>query len=228
MHNIEKNLVEVNRQIKQACLQYSRHPQDVTLLAVSKTHPASAIEIAFANGQRDFGENYVQEAQEKISTLQHLPVRWHYIGPVQSNKTSKISALFDWVHSVDRFKVAQKLNTHRPPQKPPLNILLQVNIDNEINKGGIQPEQVYSLAQQIETLDHIKLRGLMAIPARQDEFASQRKPLARMHNLMVELQKNHPDCDTLSMGMSADMKAAIAEGSTLVRIGTAIFGARLT
>lgn len=227
MHNIEKNLAEVQRQINKACQRYKRDPKDVTLLAVSKTRPVSDIEIAYTCGQRDFGESYLQEAQQKITSLQDKPIIWHYIGPIQSNKTHKISELFNWVHSVDRLKIAKKLNEYRPPDSPPLNILLQVNIDNEGSKSGISLEEINPMAQQIESLNHLKLRGLMAIPARHDDFDSQRKPLARMHEALLDLQKNHPDCDTLSMGMTADMQAAIAEGSTLVRIGTAIFGPRL-
>lgn len=228
MHNIEKNLARVKRQIFEACKRYARDPEEVTLLAVSKTRPVSDIEIAYACGQRDFGESYLQEAQHKITSLQDRAINWHFIGPIQSNKAHRISELFDWVHSVDRLKIASRLNQYRPSDKPPLNILLQVNIEHEDSKSGIKVSEIEPLAQQINELKHLKLRGLMAIPAPHEDFELQRQPLAKMHQALLELQKNHPDCDTLSMGMTADMQAAIAEGSTLVRIGTAIFGPRLT
>ncbi len=226
MHNIEKNLSNVRQQIINYAQLYHRESSEITLLAVSKTKPVSDIETAYAAGQRDFGENYLQEAEQKITALADKSIVWHFIGPIQSNKTRKISELFDWVHSVDRYKIAQRLDHQRPSERPALNILLQVNIEDEPSKSGIKPEQILPLAEQIASLQHIRLRGLMAIPAIHHDFEQQRKPLARMFQAFQQLQQQYPDCDTLSMGMTADMKAAIAEGSTLVRIGTAIFGKR--
>jgi PLP dependent protein len=228
MHNIEKNLLLVKSQIADAATAAGRSSDDITLLAVSKTKPTSDILVAYQAGQIDFGENYLQEAELKIQALADKDIRWHYIGPIQSNKTRKISELFDWVHSVDRFKIAERLSQQRPEALKPLNILLQVNIDNEASKAGISADQVFTLAEQIAELPHVNLRGLMAIPAAQVDYQQQCIPFARMHALLKELQKKHPECDTLSMGMSNDMPAAIAQGSTLVRIGTAIFGKRNT
>ncbi len=226
MHNIEKNLALVQNKIYQAATEFHRNPKAITLLAVSKTKSIADIESVYHCGQRDFGESYIQEAEQKILALQDKPITWHFIGPIQSNKTRKISELFDWVHSVDRLKIARKLNEYHPQHKAPLNILLQVNIDNEATKSGIQPDQIQTLAQQISTLPQLKLRGLMAIPSQHKDLQQQRIPFARMQQALSKLQQHYPDCDTLSMGMSGDMQAAIAEGSTLVRIGTAIFGAR--
>lgn len=227
MQNIEKNLAQVRLRMSQAAQQFNRQIKDVTLLAVSKTKPVSDIKIAYACGQRHFGENYLQEAEQKIVELKDKKIIWHYIGPIQSNKTHKISELFDWAHSVDRLKIARRLSEQRPDHKSALNILLQVNIDSETSKSGILVNEIQALSDEVANLPGIKLRGLMAIPAIHQDFNLQRKSLAKMHQALVQLQKNHPDCDTLSMGMSGDMKAAIAEGSTLVRIGTAIFGTRL-
>lgn len=228
MHNIEKNLAHVQQQIIEACVQCERNPASVTLLAVSKTKPVEAITKAHASGQRDFGESYLQEAEHKIAQLRGKSITWHYIGPIQSNKTRRISELFDWVHSVDRLKIAQRLNDARPKDRPALNVLLQVNIDNDPNKSGIDVADIPVLAEKVARLPQLKLRGLMAIPALHTETASQREPFKRMRQALVKLQKQCADCDTLSMGMSGDMQAAIAEGSTLVRIGTAIFGPRTT
>ncbi len=226
MHNIEKNIAQVQNSIKQSAIDCGRDPKIITLLAVSKTKPVTDIEAAYQCGQRDFGENYLQEAEQKITALQNKEIIWHYIGPIQSNKTRKITALFDWVHSVDRLKIARRLNENHPENKAPLNILLQVNIDNEPSKSGVQLDEIQSLAQQIESMSRLKLRGLMAIPAIHKNPEKQHEPFARMHQALTQLQQSYPDCDTLSMGMSGDMQAAIAEGSTLVRIGTAIFGSR--
>jgi len=226
MTDIEKNLRAVKQQIQSQCNDCGRSAEEITLLAVSKTKPVSDILIAYRAGQHHFGENYLQEAEQKIRDLQNYDITWHYIGPIQSNKTQKISALFDWVHSVDRLKVARRLDRYHPEGKSPLNVLLQVNIDREPSKAGIDIDQISSLAAEIDVLPRLKLRGLMAIPAIRNDYEKQRLPVRRMHTALLELQKQYPDCDTLSMGMSADMQAAIAEGSTLVRIGTAIFGAR--
>ena len=226
MHNIEKNLALIQNRIEQTALSCQRDPKSITLLAVTKTKPISDIEAAYQCGQRDFGENYLQEAEQKIAALHDKQITWHYIGPIQSNKTRKISELFDWVHSVDRLKIARRLNDSRPSDKAVLNILLQVNIDNEPTKSGISLSEINPLAEQIESLPHVKLRGLMAIPAIHKDPEQQHKPFAKMHQALTQLQQRYPDCDTLSMGMSSDMQTAIAEGSTLVRIGTAIFGTR--
>ncbi len=226
MHNIEKNLALVQKKIEQSAISCKRDPEHITLLAVSKTKPVSDILAAYQCGQRDFGENYLQEAEKKIAELSDKDITWHYIGPIQSNKTRKISELFDWVHSVDRLKIARRLNETHAVDKTPLNILLQVNVENEASKSGILLDEIQPLAKQIESFHNLKLRGLMAIPAIHKDPEQQRKPFAKMHKALTKLQQIYPDCDTLSMGMTGDMQAAIAEGSTLVRIGTAIFGAR--
>ncbi len=226
MHNIEKNLAAVRDQIRAAAQGCGRNPDEITLLAVSKTKPVQDILTAYTAGQRDFGENYLQEAEKKIAQLQGKGIIWHYIGPIQSNKTRAIAEHFDWVHSVDRYKVAHRLNQQRPASRPPLNILIQVNIDEEASKSGIRRDEIQPLAQQIQDLPQLRLRGLMAIPARHQNPAEQRKPFAQMHQALLEMQQYCPQCDTLSMGMSGDMQTAIEQGSTLVRIGTAIFGAR--
>lgn len=228
MHNIEKNLAHVQQQIFEACTQWGRNPASVKLLAVSKTKPAAAITQAYLSGQRDFGESYLQEAEQKIAQLSDKTITWHYIGPIQSNKTRRISELFDWVHSVDRIKIAQRLNESRPNDLPALNVLLQINIDNDPNKSGIDVADIPALAEKVANMPRLKLRGLMAIPALHVDTESQREPFRRMREELLKLHKQCADCDTLSMGMSGDMQAAIAEGSTLVRIGTAIFGPRTT
>ena len=228
MHNIEINIDRVRRRIDEACRSHGRDPSQVTLLAVSKKKPASDIEAALEAGQNDFGESYVQEAETKIAQLNNEALNWHFIGPIQSNKTRRIAELFNWVHSVDRLKIAQRLNEARPQSLPPLNILLQVNIDADPAKSGIAAQDLKQLAQATAILPRLRLRGLMAIPSVHENFDDQRKPFAHLRELLHELQKKHPHCDCLSMGMSGDMEAAIAEGSTLVRIGTAIFGSRET
>ena len=226
MHNIEKNLARVKQQINESCKKYARPRDEITLLAVSKKKTVQDIRTAYGCGQRDFGESYLQEAQQKIPELADCDITWHYIGPIQSNKTRRISELFDWVHSVDRLKIAQRLSDTRPDDKPPLNVLLQVNIDQDANKSGISPAHITDIAAQISVLPRLRFRGLMAIPSMHSDFTEQRQPFAAMYRAWLELRNIQPDCDTLSMGMSGDMNAAIAEGSTLVRIGTAIFGAR--
>ena len=228
MNNIEKNLATVQSQIQQAALKSNRSGENIRLLAVSKTKPLTDIEQAYHYGQRHFGESYLQEAETKIITTVHKDLVWHFIGPIQSNKTKRISELFDWVHSVDRMKVATRLNEFRPADQAPLNILLQVNIDNEESKAGIQIDDIRPMAHSISTLKNLRLRGLMAIPRKNDDSEQQRLPFIRMRKALEGLQVTYPQCDTLSMGMSNDLQTAIAEGSTLVRIGTAIFGTRLT
>ncbi len=216
----------VQERIKKACIKYDRNPKDIQLLAVSKTKPIEDIQHLAQTGQSCFGENYVQEAIEKIAVLPKL--EWHFIGPIQSNKTKHIANAFDWVHSVDRLKIAQRLNDQRPEDKAPLNILLEVNIDHEASKAGFEFNAVEEAAHAIQSMPKLRLRGLMVIPKKSQQLDEQRKPFAALRTLMNQLNKKHPDwqLDTLSMGMSADLEAAIAEGATIVRIGTDIFGAR--
>jgi len=205
-------------------------PQSVTLLAVSKTFGADAVIEAAEAGQRAFGENYLQEALDKMAAVHaarpDLLLEWHFIGPIQSNKTRPIAEYFEWVHSVDREKIARRLSEQRPAHLPPLNICLQVNISGEPSKSGVAPEEVMQLAQQVAGMPNLKLRGLMAIPEPADDPEQQRAPLRRMRELLTSLQTAGLALDTLSMGMSSDLEAAIAEGATIVRIGTAIFGKR--
>ena len=206
---------------------YQRKQNRVQLLAVSKRHPASAIREAFACGQTAFGENYAQEMLEKAELLSDLAIEWHFIGPLQSNKTRPIAAAADWVHALDRLKIARRLSEQRPDDLPPLSVCLQVNISEEESKSGVLPHEVSALAKEIAVLPNIKLRGLMAIPKVETDFNKQREIFAKLRGLQEELIKKGLQLDTLSMGMSADMPAAIAEGATIVRIGTAIFGKRV-
>jgi len=230
MPNITDNLADIHQQIENSTKNIGRHQTDITLLAVSKGQPAMAIRQAYEAGQRHFGENYLQEALEKQHQLSDLQdIQWHFIGPIQSNKTRKIAENFDWVHSVDRKKIAERLSAYRPEEYPPLNVCLQVNIDREESKSGIAIDDVKSLALDIAGLPKLKLRGLMAIPQGRPTVYEQQQPFATLKRLLVELQSCSPKLatlDTLSMGMSGDMEAAIIEGSTILRIGTAIFGPR--
>ena len=226
MNAIHDNLQAVNRAVSGAVTVAGRAPGSVRLLAVSKTFPAAAVRAAYGAGQTTFGENYLQEALDKIEALADLPIEWHFIGPIQSNKTRPIAEHFDWVHSVDRLKVAERLSAQRPPQLAPLNICLQVNVSGEASKSGVAPEEVPALAQTLSRLPRLRLRGLMAIPAPTDDPAGQREPFRRMRDLLETLNARGLQLDTLSMGMSHDFPAAIMEGATMVRIGTAIFGAR--
>ncbi len=221
---IAHRLQEINRQIRQAEQAYCRRPSAVALLAVSKTKPAEAIASAYQAGQRHFGENYVQEAISKQRRLSAFDITWHFIGPIQANKTKLIARHFAWVHSVDSLKVARRLSEQRPTQLPPLNVCLQVNISGEDSKSGISLPELPQLYQAIALLPNLKVRGVMAIPAPEDGFANQRKPYQALMQAVAAL--NQPDLDTFSFGMSADLVAAIAEGATVVRIGTALFGAR--
>lgn len=216
----------VLQRIETACQKSQRQAGSVELLAVSKTKPVADISELAAHGQRAFGENYLQEALQKIEI--HPELEWHFIGPIQSNKTKPIAENFNWVHSVDRLKIAQRLSRQRPAELAPLNILLEVNISNEASKAGFSAEETLSMATEIAALPNLKLRGLMAIPQSESDPAKQRLPFAQMKALLTQLQSQLPDCqlDTLSMGMSGDLEAAIAEGATIVRIGTDIFGAR--
>lgn len=227
MSSIAENLLNVRRRIERAEKQYGRVQGSVTLVAVSKTKPVELIRQAIAQGQRVFGESYIQEAVEKILIINDPHLEWHFIGPIQSNKTRPLAAHFDWIHSVDRIKIAQRLNDQRPVDKAPINILLQVNISDEKSKAGTQATEVKTLIESILQMQKLKLRGLMAIPARTNEFAGQRAAFAKMALLLKELNSELGlSMDCLSMGMSNDLEAAIAEGATFVRIGTDIFGAR--
>ncbi|OQP31569.1 MULTISPECIES: YggS family pyridoxal phosphate-dependent enzyme [Pantoea] len=227
MTSIQHNLQQLRQRIRAAATQCGRDPEEVTLLAVSKTKPASAVEEAIAAGQLAFGENYVQEGVEKIAALAaHQEVQWHFIGPLQSNKSRLVAEHFAWCHTVDRLKIAQRLSDQRPAALPPLNVLIQVNISDENSKSGIMLEALPELAQQVAALPRLRLRGLMAIPAPESDYARQLAVCQQMADAFRQLQQHYPDVDTLSLGMSDDMDAAIAAGSTMVRIGTAIFGAR--
>ncbi|MCQ4294344.1 YggS family pyridoxal phosphate-dependent enzyme [Pseudomonas stutzeri] len=223
MSTIEKNIAKVAARIREAAQAVDRDPTTVGLLAVSKTQSAATIREAAEAGVQDFGENYLQEALDKQAELSDLSLIWHFIGPIQSNKTKPIAEHFDWVHSVDRLKIAQRLSDQRPAQLPPLNICLQVNVSCEASKSGCAPEELHQLAQAVAALPNLRLRGLMCIPAPSDDPAEQRAAFARLRALRDELPLT---LDTLSMGMSQDLEAAIAEGTTWVRIGTALFGAR--
>lgn len=228
-NSIQQNIEQINQQIRTAEQQYGRHSNSVQLLAVSKTKPIAALEEAIAAGQTCFGENYVQEGVEKIQYFaQHYTqsaLEWHFIGPIQSNKTRLIAENFDWVHSVDREKIAQRLNDQRLGSKP-LQVLIQVNTSGESSKSGTDHQQVFALAKLINDLPNLTLRGLMSIPENVSDHASQLTAFQQLAELKQALQSAYPQIDTLSMGMSGDMSAAIEAGSTIVRIGTAIFGAR--
>jgi PLP dependent protein len=226
MTAILSNLQATRDAIARAAKAANRNAVEVRLLAVSKTFSAAAVREAHAAGQNCFGENYLQEALAKMDALRDLPLEWHFIGPIQSNKTRAIAERFAWVHGVDRLKIAERLSEQRPSHLPPLNICLQVNVSGEASKSGVAPEAVEILAQQVAGLPRIKLRGLMAIPAPATNATEQRAPYAQMRALLDKLNAQGLDMDTLSMGMSHDYAAAILEGSTIVRIGTAIFGQR--
>ncbi|RJX33425.1 MAG: YggS family pyridoxal phosphate-dependent enzyme [Oxalobacter sp.] len=230
MSAISRNLQAVNQDISTSLKLARRQPDAVNLLAVSKSWGAEAVMAAADAGQRAFGENYEQEAVAKMAALRaarpDLALEWHYIGPIQSNKTRSIAEHFDWVHTVDRERVAKRLSDQRPADKPPLNVCIQVNISGEETKSGVLPEAVEGLARTIEALPRLRLRGLMAIPAPEDSVEKQREPFKKMQQLFALLRGKGIEMDTLSMGMSDDMGAAIAEGATIVRVGTAIFGQR--
>ena len=225
--NLHERLQRLQKEIKQAEQQFGRLPGSVRLLAVSKTRDAHDILALAQLGVSDFGENQVQEAQVKIEQLRGHPLTWHFIGPIQSNKTRLIAENFDWVHSVDRNKIADRLHAARPPDKPPLNVCIQVNIDAEPSKSGIDPGELPQLAERLLPLTRLKLRGLMAIPAPTEDFDRQRRAFMQLRLLQEQLADSGYQVDTLSMGMTSDMQAAIAEGATIVRIGTALFGPRM-
>jgi hypothetical protein len=228
MASIAGELQHVQRRIVQACTSAGRESSGVTLLAVSKTFGADAVREAFAAGQRRFGENYVQEALAKIEALADLraQLEWHLIGPLQSNKTREVARAFDWVHTIDRLKVAQRLSDQRPAALPPLSVCIQVNVSGEASKSGVPPDELATLARAVAALPHLRLRGLMSIPEPVEGFEAQSRPHRRLRELMAGLQREGLALDTLSMGMSADLEAAVAEGATLVRVGSAIFGER--
>lgn len=221
---LESRLAAVRKRITDAETRAGRPAGSVRLIAVSKTQPAEAIAEAYRLGQRDFGENYLQEALDKQAALNEPGVVWHFIGPIQSNKTRAIAEHFDWVHSVDRLKVAERLSAQRPADKPPLNICIQVNVSGETSKSGVDFSELPTLALAVRSLPNIRLRGLMAIPAPTEDPAAQHAAFRALRQAMENLALE--GLDTLSMGMSDDLETAVAEGATLVRIGTAIFGAR--
>jgi pyridoxal phosphate enzyme (YggS family) len=227
MTTIASNMQAVRDAIAVAAVGAGRHAGEVTLLAVSKTFVPDALREACHAGQTCFAESYVQEALDKIAALQDLPITWHYIGPIQSNKSRAIAEKFAWVHSVDRLKIAERLSEQRPAHLPPLQVCLQVNISLEASKSGVAPDEVSALAHAVAKLPRLKLRGLMAVPAPGDDAVAQRLPFAQLRMLRDQLNQQGLQLDTLSMGMSHDFVAAIAEGATIVRIGTAIFGKRI-
>ncbi len=226
MTSISDRVQAIRASIQQAEQATGRTAGEVHLLAVSKTKPATAIREAYAAGQLRFGENYVQEALEKMAELADLPLEWHFIGPIQSNKTRPIAENFHWVHGIDRLKIAQRLNDARPGHLPPLNVCIEVNVSGEASKEGVAPGEVVELASTIVQLPRLRLRGLMTIPAPTHDRALQHRQFAMLRELLVSLNQQGFQLDTLSMGMSEDFPAAIAEGATIVRIGSAIFGAR--
>ena len=226
MTTIRSNLQRVHERIALACAGAQRPVDEVTLLAVSKTFGPDAVREAFAAGQRAFGENYIQEAVEKIALLRELPLQWHCIGPIQSNKTRLVAANFDWAHTVDRQKTAQRLSEQRPEGMPPLQVCIQVNIDGGPTKSGVAPQDALALARDVAQLPRLVLRGIMTIPEPVADFAGQKAVHMKAKALFDDLREAGLALDTLSMGMTADLEAAIAAGSTMVRVGTAIFGQR--
>ncbi|MDP9894571.1 pyridoxal phosphate enzyme (YggS family) [Variovorax boronicumulans] len=228
MTMIGDDLQQVKNRIEAACVTAGRDPAGVRLLAVSKTFGADSVREAHAAGQTAFGENYVQEGLDKIEALADLraSLEWHCIGPLQSNKTRPVAEQFDWVHSIDRLKIAERLSAQRPAHLAPLNVCLQVNVDGGANKSGVPPEEALELARAVAALPHLRLRGLMAIPEPAPDFAAQRDLCLRAHAVFESIKGAGIALDTLSLGMSADLEAAISAGSTMVRVGTAIFGGR--
>jgi len=226
MTKIAAAVARIRDEIRNLEARYGRLSGSVRLVAVSKTRPVAAVQEAIAAGQREFGENQLQDGLVKLNALAEPGLRWHFIGPVQANKTRTIAARFDWVHSIDRGKIARRLSDQRPSGLPPLNVCLQVNISGEASKSGLAPEQVPALAEEVALLPGLRLRGLMTLPGQTADLALQRKPFAQLHRLREELAAAGLALDTLSMGMTGDMEAAIAEGATMVRVGTAIFGQR--
>jgi len=226
MSTISEGLQAITTRISAAATAAGRALEDIQLVAVSKTFPPEDIRAAFACGQRAFGESYVQEALEKINDLNDLPLEWHFIGPIQSNKTRAIAETFQWVHSVDRLRVAQRLSDARPALLPPLQVCLQVNISGEASKSGVASAEVALLAEQVSHLSNVRLRGLMTVPRPTDDQEAQRAAFRSMRELLGSLRARGIALDTLSMGMSDDLEAAIQEGATIIRVGRAIFGER--
>ena len=226
MTGVTENYRKIQDLLAKAAADAGRPADHIQLLAVSKTKPVEAILEAAAAGQRDFGENFVQEGLEKMEKCGRADLNWHFIGHLQSNKTRPVAEHFQWVHTVDRLKIARRLSEQRPAHAPALNVCIEVNIDAEDSKSGVAPEDVAALAREIVPLPGIRLRGLMCLPAIRQGFEEQRKPFARLRKLLESLNESGMQLDTLSMGMSADYAAAIHEGATIVRVGTAIFGAR--
>jgi pyridoxal phosphate enzyme (YggS family) len=226
MTMIAQSLHRVQSRIAQSCLQARRQASAVSLLAVSKTFGADAVEAAYVAGQRAFGENYIQEAVEKITSLRHLPLEWHCIGPIQSNKTRLVAEHFDWVHTVDRLKIAERLSAQRPSHLAPLQVCIQVNLDGGTTKSGVAPEDALGLAREIVLLPRIALRGLMCIPEPAPDFIAACAVFSKAKTLFDAINVAGVGLNTLSMGMSADLEAAIVCGSTMVRVGSALFGER--
>lgn len=227
--NIVESLEDARNRLRTALTNAGRDPASAHLLAVSKTQPAASVRQAFEAGQREFGENYVQEALDKQAALADLDaIVWHFIGPLQSNKTRAVAEHFQWVHTLDRERIARRLAAQRPPALGPLDVCLQVNVSGEASKSGVAPADLSALADVVATLPQLRLRGLMTLPAPSDELATQRRPFAELRELLASLRQQHPQAplDTLSMGMSGDLEAAVLEGATWVRLGTAIFGQR--
>jgi pyridoxal phosphate enzyme (YggS family) len=223
---LNDNIAKLLQRVRLSAEKSQRPTGDIVVLAVSKTRPANDIRAAHAAGLSQFGESYLQEALEKIGQLGDLDLTWHFIGPIQSNKTRQIATHFDWVHSIERGKIARRLSQQRPAEMPALQVCLQVNISGEASKSGVSLEELPALVREVATLPHLNLRGLMAIPAPTEDEAEQRRAFARLRIALEDLRDIAPQMDTLSMGMSGDLDAAIAEGSTLIRVGTAIFGPR--
>ena len=228
MTTVADNLQSVRERIAAACAGAQRDVNEVTLLAVSKTFGPEAVREAYAAGQAAFGENYIQEAVEKAAALADLPLQWHCIGPIQSNKTRLVATHFDWAHTVDRLKTAQRLSDQRPPGLPPLQVCIQVNVDGGPTKAGVAPAEALVLAREVAQLPRLQLRGLMSLPEPAPDFVAQKDLHMRTRSLFDQIRQAGIEIDTLSMGMTADLEAAIHAGSTMVRVGTAIFGGRTT
>ena len=225
-HDIAQRLAAVRQRIRNAETSYGRASGSVALLAVSKRQPVEALRAALAEGQYAFGENYLQEGAEKREALADTPIEWHFVGAIQSNKTRAVAEGFDWVHTVDRLKIARRLSEQRPADRPALQCCLQVNVSGEASKSGAEPDQVRELAHAIAELPHLTLRGLMTLPEAVTDFDAQRAAFRQLRELQADLVEDGLALDTLSMGMSNDLEAAVAEGATMVRLGTAVFGPR--
>lgn len=226
MSTIPGNFQQVRERLAAACVAAQRHVNEVTLLAVSKTFGPEEVREAFACGQSAFGENYIQEAVEKMALLSDLPLQWHCIGPIQSNKTRLVAAHFDWAHTVDRLKIAERLSAQRPEELSPLQVCIQVNVDGGMNKAGVPPAEALALAREVAALPRLQLRGLMSLPEPGDDFDAQYAVHLAARELFDELVASGLALDTLSMGMTGDLEAAVQAGSTMVRVGTALFGVR--